>query len=54
MIFIALPIISLAALYVLTAPPTYTAEATILIDPRKVQLFPGSTFAEGQADFDLR
>ena len=50
MIFIALPIISLAALYVLTAPPTYTAEATILIDPRKVQLFPGSTFAEGQAD----
>ena len=49
-IFIALPIISLGALYVLTAPPTYTAEATILIDPRKVQLFPGSTFAEGQAD----
>ena len=50
MIFIALTIISLAALYVLTAPPTYTAEATILIDPRKVQLFPSSTFAEGQAD----
>ena len=50
MIFIALTIISLAALYVLTAPPTYTAEATILIDPRKVQLFPGSTFAEGQAN----
>jgi polysaccharide biosynthesis transport protein len=50
MISVAVPIVSLAALYVLTAPPTYTAVATILIDPRKVQLFPGSTFAEGQAD----
>ena len=44
------PIILLGALYAFTAPPTYTAEATILIDPRKVQLFPGATFAEGQVD----
>ena len=50
MISIALPIVLLGALYAFTAPPTYTAEATILIDPRKVQLFPGATFAEGQAD----
>lgn len=50
MISIGLPIILLGALHAFTAPPVYTAEATILIDPRKVQLFPGSTFAEGQAD----
>src|SRR5262249_41241531 len=50
MVCIALPIIALAAAYALTMPPFYIAEATILIDPRKVQLFPGSTFAEGQVD----
>ena len=29
---------------------TYTADATILIDPRRVQLFQGAAFAEGQID----
>ena len=47
---IALLIASLGAVYALLAPPTYTAEATILIDPRRVQLFQGATFAEGQMD----
>ena len=32
------------------APATYTAEATILIDPRRLQLFQGATFAESQID----
>ena len=32
------------------APPTYTAEATIVIDPRRVQLFPKAPFSEGQID----
>ena len=41
---------SLGAFYVLIAPPTYTAEATIVIDPRRVQLFPKATFSEGQID----
>ena len=50
MISIALPVVLLGALYAFTAPPTYTAETTILIDPRKVQLFQGATFAEGQLD----
>jgi polysaccharide biosynthesis transport protein len=50
MISIALAIVLLGTFYAFTAPPTYTAEATILIDPRKVQLFPGATFAEGQID----
>ena len=41
---------SLGAFYVFMAPPTYTAEATIVIDPRRVQLFPKATFSEGQID----
>jgi succinoglycan biosynthesis transport protein ExoP len=41
---------SLGALYVLIAPPTYTAESKIGIDPRRVQLFPKATFSEGQID----
>jgi polysaccharide biosynthesis transport protein len=49
-ISIALLGASLGAAYVFTAPPTYTAETTVLIDPRRVQLFPGATFAEGQLD----
>jgi succinoglycan biosynthesis transport protein ExoP len=47
---VALIVASLGAVYTFTAPPTYTADATILIDPRRVQLFPGATFAEGQMD----
>ena len=47
---IALIVASLGALYAFMAPPTYTAEATVLIDPRRVQLFQGATFAEGQMD----
>ena len=31
-------------------PPMYTAEATVVIDPRRVQLFPKATFSEGQFD----
>ena len=41
---------SLGAFYVLIAPSTYTAESTIVIDPRRVQLFPKATFSEGQFD----
>jgi succinoglycan biosynthesis transport protein ExoP len=41
---------ALGTLYVLLAPPTYTAEATIVIDPRQLQLFPKATFSEGQYD----
>ena len=47
---IALVGTSLGTLYVLIAPPTYTAEATIVIDPRRVQLFPKATFSEAQID----
>jgi polysaccharide biosynthesis transport protein len=38
------------AFYVLRAPPTYTAESRIAIDPRRVQLFEKATFSEGQID----
>src|SRR5262249_19682618 len=41
---------SLGAFYAYMAPPTYTAESTIVIDPRRVQLFPKATFSEGQID----
>ena len=41
---------SLGTFYVLIAPPTYTAETTIVIDPRRVQLFPKATFSEAQID----
>ena len=47
---VALIVASLGAVYAFMAPPTYTADATILIDPRRVQLFQGATFAEGQMD----
>ena len=47
---IALIVASLGAVYAFTAPPTYTADATILIDPRRVQLFQGATFGESQMD----
>jgi polysaccharide biosynthesis transport protein len=40
----------LGAFYVLKAPPTYTAEARIVIDPRRVQLFEKATFSQGQID----
>jgi succinoglycan biosynthesis transport protein ExoP len=40
----------LGAFYVLIAPSTYTAESRIVIDPRRVQLFPKATFSEGQID----
>src|SRR5215472_6918760 len=41
---------SLGAFYMLMAPSTYTAESRIVIDPRRVQLFPKATFSEGQID----
>ena len=47
---VALLVTSLGALYAFTASPTYTAEATILIDPRRVQLFPRAPFSENQID----
>ena len=40
----------LGALYAFFAPPTYTADASILIDLRRVQDFKGATFAEGDMD----
>src|SRR5262249_36548057 len=48
--FIAVVATSLGAFYAFMAPPTYTAESTIVIDPRRVQLFPKATFSEGQID----
>src|SRR3984893_3965334 len=42
--------ISLGAVYACMAPATYRAEATVVIDPRRVQLFPKATFSEGQID----
>jgi succinoglycan biosynthesis transport protein ExoP len=47
---IAVVATSLGALYAFMAPPTYTAESTVVIDPRRVQLFPKATFSEGQID----
>jgi succinoglycan biosynthesis transport protein ExoP len=41
---------SLGAFYVFIAPPTYAAESRIVVDPRRVQLFPKATFSEGQFD----
>jgi len=41
---------SLGVFYVLIAPLTYTAESRIMIDPRRVQLFPKAPFAESQYD----
>src|ERR1700730_439697 len=41
---------SLGAFYALIAPSTYTAESRIVIDPRRVLLFPKATFSEGQID----
>jgi polysaccharide biosynthesis transport protein len=49
-VLITLLATGLGATYVFLAPATYTAETTILIDPRRVQLFPGAAFAEGQID----
>jgi succinoglycan biosynthesis transport protein ExoP len=47
---IAVVATSLGALYAFVAPPTYTAESTVVIDPRRVQLFPKATFSESQID----
>ena len=49
-VLVALLASSLGAIYAFTAPPKYTAEATIVIDPRRVQLFPRSPFSEGEID----
>src|SRR5262245_48943189 len=47
---IAVVATSVGAFYAFMAPPTYTAESTVVIDPRRVQLFPKATFSEGQID----
>src|SRR6516164_1069129 len=47
---IAVVATSLGAFYAFIAPPTYTAESTVVIDPRRVQLFPKAPFSEGQID----
>lgn len=47
---IAVVVTSLGVFYAFMAPPTYTAESTVVIDPRRVQLFPKATFSEGQID----
>src|ERR1700761_4193655 len=38
-IFVLLLILSLAALYIFTAPPRYTGEAVLIIDTHKLNLF---------------
>jgi polysaccharide biosynthesis transport protein len=50
---ITLLAISFGVIYVLKLPVSYTAEATLIIDPRRVQLFQGAAFAEGQVDTPL-
>ena len=47
---IAVVVTSLGVFYAFMAPPTYTVESTIVIDPRRVQLFPQARFSEGQID----
>src|SRR6516165_8597132 len=47
---IAVVATALGAFYAFIAPPTYTAESTVVIDPRRVQLFPKAPFSEGQID----
>ena len=47
---IAVVATSLGAFYAFMAPPTYTAESTVVIDPRRAQLFEKATFSEGQID----
>ena len=42
---------SLGVFYILMAPSNYTAESRIMIDPRRVQLFPKATFSESQFDW---
>src|SRR6516225_1411238 len=42
---------SLGVFYILMAPSNYTAESRIVIDPRRVQLFPKATFSESQFDW---
>jgi succinoglycan biosynthesis transport protein ExoP len=49
-VLVALLVSSLGTIYAFTAPPKYTSEATLVFDPRRVQLFPRSTFSEGQID----
>jgi succinoglycan biosynthesis transport protein ExoP len=51
MLLVSLLAISLGAVYAFMAPATYTAAATVVIDPRQVQLFPKATFSEGQMDW---
>jgi succinoglycan biosynthesis transport protein ExoP len=47
---IAVVATSVGAFYAFMAPPTYIAESTVVIDPRRVQLFQKATFSEGQID----
>src|SRR6516162_4431397 len=47
---IAVVATSLGSFYAFIAPPTYTAESTVVIDPRRAQLFEKATFSEGQID----
>jgi polysaccharide biosynthesis transport protein len=49
-VLIVVIVTSLGALYAFMAPPTYTVEAMVVIDPRRVQLFPKATFSERQID----
>src|SRR5215510_11933799 len=42
---------SLGVVYILMAPSNYTAEARIVIDPLRVQLFPKAMFSESQYDW---
>jgi succinoglycan biosynthesis transport protein ExoP len=38
-VFVTLAVLALVGVYLLTAPPSYTAEATMIIDTRKAQAF---------------
>src|ERR1700730_6012168 len=50
MLLVSLLAISLGAVYAFMVPATYTAEATVVIDPRAVHLFPKATFSDAQMD----
>jgi polysaccharide biosynthesis transport protein len=51
-LFVAILAISLGVIYVVTARPTYTAEAQLLIDARKVQMFQQQSIL-GDAPIDV-
>lgn len=45
--FVTLAVLALVGVYLLTAPPSYTAEATMIIDTRKAQMFQSQQTPQG-------